>query len=115
MRSNDSFFGFWPLSRSSDRKVLDHYHKLACAAATIQAHVRSRREKGTLQFAREEYCRRLVAIRLGALFRGRKAKMMYKELKQIRKDRFVSALKIQCAFRCHMARKRVNRLRERRW
>jgi hypothetical protein len=57
IRNNSSFLGFWPHARIADRKEINNYHKRAHAAAIIQACVRSRREKGTILRAKEEYCK----------------------------------------------------------
>lgn len=113
-KTNESFFGFWPLSRTKDRKVIKNYHKVVCSAAKIQALIRSYREKETLQHARENRAKQQVAIYLGALFRGRKARMEFGKLKLNRKERHLSSLKIQCAFRSFLAKKRVIRFREKR-
>ncbi|KAK1732437.1 endoplasmic reticulum-Golgi intermediate compartment protein [Skeletonema marinoi] len=110
LRSNASYFGAWPLSRIENRKIIKHYHKRACAAAKIQALVRSRQEKDTLQHAREEYAKKRVAIRIGALHRGRKARVLFKKLKKARKQHQVSCRKLQCAFRCFAAKKARARL-----
>ncbi|KAL3775761.1 hypothetical protein ACHAW5_005331 [Stephanodiscus triporus] len=115
LKTNSSFLGFWPLSRTDDRKDIIHYHKRACSAAVIQARVRSRKEKDTLKRAREEYSKKRVAILIGALYRGRKARRRYRDLKRLRKQRLASVLRIQCAFRCRLSRKKRLRLRERRW
>ena len=115
LKSNDSFLGFFPISRTNDHKVVNHYHKRFCSAAVIQARVRARREKDTLKRARGEYAKRRVAILIGALHRGRKARMHYRELKRAKKKRMASALRLQCAFRCRLSRKKKLRLRERRW
>eukprot|EP00984_Skeletonema_dohrnii_P026743 scaffold16135_cov126-Skeletonema_dohrnii-CCMP3373.AAC.3 len=110
LRSNASYFGAWPLSRIENRKIIKHYHKRACAAAKIQALVRSRQEKDTLQRAREEYAKKRVAVRIGALLRGRKARVLFKKLKKARKQQQVSCRKLQCAFRCYTAKKAREKL-----
>ena len=115
IRSNASYQGFWPLDRLADRKKINHYHKRAHSAAIIQALARSRREKDTLKQAREEYCKKRVAVRISALFRGRKARRYCRELKKAKKERLRSTKMIQCAYRCHLARKRVRRKREIKW
>jgi len=115
LKSNASFHGFWPLARTKDRKEINFYHKIACSAAIIQARVRSRREKGTLMRAKERHCKKRVAVLIGALFRGGKARLRYKELKRAKKALLVNSLRIQCSFRCRIARKRLNRQREKRW
>ncbi|KAL7553593.1 hypothetical protein ACHAWF_016896 [Thalassiosira exigua] len=115
LRTNASFHGFWPLNRVSHRKHVLHYHNRACSAAVIQARVRARREKDTLIRAKEEYCKKRVAILVGALFRGRKARRHYRELRRAKKELLISSLRIQCAFRCRLARKQVSRAREKRW
>ena len=115
MRNNSSFHGFFPLNRANDRKIVNHYHRRACAAAIIQARVRSLKEKDTLMLARIEYCKKRVAIRIGALFRGRKARMHYQEMKRRKKELLINSLRLQCAFRCRIARKRLNRQRELKW
>ena len=115
MRRNTSFHGFWPLNRTNDRKLVNHYHKRACAAAIIQARVRSLKEKDTLMLARKEYCKKRVAIRIQSVFRGRKARMLFGELKRRKKELLINSLRLQCAFRCRIARKRLNRQRELKW
>jgi len=115
LRSNDSYLGAWPQSRVDDRKMIKHYHKRACAAAKIQALVRSRQEKDTLQRAREEYAKKRVAVRIGALHRGRKARELFKKLKLARKQQQVSCRKLQCAFRCHSSKKVIARLRKQKY
>lgn len=110
LRSNNSYFGAWPLSRIEDRKIIKQQHKRACAAAKIQALVRSRQEKETLQLAREEYAKKRVAVRIGALFRGRKARELFKKRMMARKQQQVSCRKLQCAFRCFSAKKARERL-----
>ena len=115
LKSNSSFLGFWPLDRTDDRKIIDLYHKRACSAAIIQARVRSRRERDTLKRAREVYSKKKVAILIGALYRGRKARRLTRELRRARKERLRSVLLLQCAFRCRMSRKKRLRLRERKW
>ena len=115
IRNNSSFQGFWPHARIADRKEINNYHTRAHAAEIIQACVRSRREKGTILRAKEEYCKRRIAILMGALFRGRNTRRYCRELKRTKKKRFISAKIIQCAFRCHAARKRANRRREIKW
>ena len=110
LRSNESYLGAWPLSRVDDRKIIKLYHKRACAVAKIQALVRSRQEKDTLQRAREEYARKRVALRIGALLRGRKARGLFKRLKLARKQQQVSCIKLQCAFRCYSSKKAMKRL-----
>lgn len=110
LRSNSSYFGAWPLSRIEDRQFIKHYHRRACAAAKIQALVRSRQEKETLQRAREEYAKKVVAVKIGALLRGRKARELVKERKMTRKRQQVSCRKLQCAFRCFSAKKARERL-----
>ena len=114
-RSNASFHGFWPLSRTNDRKEINIYHNRARSAATIQARVRSRRERDTLMSVKREFYKRRVAVLVGALIRGGKARLRYKELKLAKKLLVVSSLRLQCALRCHIARKRSNRQREKRW
>ncbi|KAL7538021.1 hypothetical protein ACHAXR_008227 [Thalassiosira sp. AJA248-18] len=115
LRSNTSFHGFWPLSRTNDRKEINHYHKRASAAAIIQARVRSRRERDTLIRAKQAYCKKRVAILIGALYRGRKARRYFRDLKRAKKELLMNSLRLQCAFRCRIARKRLNRQREKRW
>lgn len=110
LRSNSSYFGAWPLSRIEDRKIIKHYHKQACAAAKIQALVRSRQEKDTLQRAREQFAKKRVAVQIGALLRGRKARELFKKLKLARKQQLVTCRKLQCAFRCYAAKKARRRL-----
>jgi hypothetical protein len=111
LKSNSSFLGFWPLARTDDRKVINHYHKRACSAAIIQAHVRARREKDTLKRAREEYAKKRVAILIGALYRGQKTRRHYRELKRAKKKYMASVVRLQCAFRCHLSWKKRLRLR----
>ena len=77
--------------------------------------MRSRKERDTLASARERSCRKRVAILLGARYRGRKAQRRFRELKCRRKQLLVSSLRLQCAFRCRLARKRLNRQREKQW
>ncbi|KAL7450418.1 hypothetical protein ACHAWC_002336, partial [Mediolabrus comicus] len=110
LRCNDSYLGAWPLSRVDDRKAIKHYHVRACAAATIQAVIRSRREKDTLQRAREARAKKKVAIRIGALFRGGKAREHFKKLKIARKRKQANAMKLQCVFRCYSSKKALERL-----
>ena len=111
LKSNASFLGFWPLARTNDRRVVNHYHKRACSSRLVSV----QGGKDTLKRAREEYAKRRVAILIGALYRGRKARMHYRELKRAKKRRMASALRLQCAFRCRLSRKKKLRLRERRW
>lgn len=115
LRSNDSYLGAWPLSRVDDRKVIKQYHKRACAAAKIQALVRALQEKDTLQRAREEYAKKRVAIRIGALLRGRKARELCKKLMLSRKQQQVCCLKLQCAFRCYSSKKVMARLHKQKY
>lgn len=115
LKSNASFLGFWPLDRTDDRKIINLYHKRACSAAIIQARVRSRRERDTLKRAREVYSRKKVAILIGALYRGRKARRLTKNLRRARKERLRSVLLLQCAFRCRLSRKKRLKLRRRKW
>ena len=114
LRSNNSYFGAWPLSRVADRRTINLYHKRACAAAKIQALVRSRQEKDTLQRARVAYAKKLVALRIGALLRGGKARRTFMMMKMERKRQIVSCRKLQCAFRCHAAKRVRRRLQRKR-
>jgi hypothetical protein len=98
-RSNASFHGFWPLSRTNDRKEINIYHNRARSAATIQARVRSRRERDTLMSVKREFYKRRVAVLVGALIRGGKARLRYKELKLAKKLLVVSSHRRQCALR----------------
>jgi hypothetical protein len=110
LRCNDSYLGAWPLSRVDDRKAINHYHKRGCAATKIQALVRSSHEKETLQRAREEHAKKRVAVRIGALLRRRKARELFKKLKLTRKKQQASSIKMQCAFRCYLSKKALERL-----
>ena len=58
LKSNPSFLGFWPLSRTDACKDINQYHKRACSATVIQACVCSWKEKDTLKQAREEYSKK---------------------------------------------------------
>jgi len=115
LKSNSSYIGLWPLTRVSDRKVINTYHKRSTSAAIIQARVRTMKERDTLRLAREKYCRKRVAILVGAVFRGRAARRLYRELKRRKKELLISSLRLQCAFRCRLARKRLGRQKEKTW
>eukprot|EP00956_Cyclotella_meneghiniana_P017213 scaffold27829_cov64-Cyclotella_meneghiniana.AAC.13 len=112
---NASYLGYWPVSRSDDRKVIDAYHKKTTVCTTIQARFRSRREKDTLRLAKEQYCKKRVAIWLGARFRAGKARCLFRAMKRQRKEVLTNTLMIQCAFRIRMSKKKAGRMREKRW
>ena len=115
LKSNSSFHGYYPLARINDRKIINRHHKRACAAAVIQAYVRTRRERDTLTRAREERGRKRVAILIGALYRGRRDRRHFRELRRRKKELLISTLRLQCTFMCRIARKRLNRQREMQW
>ena len=115
LRHNESFLGFWCLSRLDDRRAINLFRKREVSATAIQARVRTGLERDTLRRAREAQCRRKVAVLLGAQYRGGRARATFRKLKSERRRKLLNALRLQCAFRCRIARKRRNRQRERRW
>ena len=115
LRHNESFLGFWCLSRLDDRRAISLFRKREMSATAIQALVRTRHERDTLRRAREAHCRKKVAVLLGAQYRGGRARVTFRELKSERRRKLFNALRLQCAFRCRIARKRLSRQRERRW
>lgn len=103
------------MNRSEDRKQIDAYFKQATMCTTIQAKFRAHKEKDTLRLAKEQYCKKRVAVWLGAMYRAGKARCMFREMKLQRKKRLINALRIQCAFRVRMSKKKAKRLRDKRW
>ena len=115
LKNNAGFHGFWPLSRTDDRKVMNIYHERARSAAIIQARVRARRERDTLLLAKRDFYKKRAAVLVGARLRGGRARRRYRREQRARKRRVASSLRLQCALRCRLARKRARRQREKRW
>ena len=115
LKVNNSFFGFWPLSRVEDRTLINHHYNTAKSAIKIQSIFRSMKGR---QYAKQKRARHKITKKstlIAALWRGRVARKMVKEWKQNLWLRKVSTIKLQCFFRCFLARNNVRKMKGKRW
>ena len=105
IKTNQSYLGFWPMSRVSDRKFINDYGLTIHAAVKIQAFCRRILGCKVVGIARMKRKRILSTIRLQAFWRGIKIRKWINALKARKYLEEESILKIQCWFRCQLAKK----------
>ena len=115
MKNNNSFLGFWPLSRIRDRKIINDYGLKSKHAATIQAMYRAWKDSQNVQRAREDHSRKKVATLLSALWRGRQGRLLAKDLRKKKWTQNKVAVNLQCWARVVFAKKQYEIMRRRRW
>ena len=115
IKTNNSYFGFWPLSRTRDRKVINDYGLRSRHATTIQSMFRARKDAQIVQCARENYSRKKVSTLLSAIWRGHQARLFAKDLRKKKWIQNKEAVKLQCWSRVILAKKKYEVMRRRRW
>ena len=115
VKKNHSFFGLWPMSRPIDRKAINAHGRLSNHATKIQANFRAQKDRNIAAHARAEFCKKKVAIKLGAAWRGRGARKVVRRMCHGRWLRHVMAMRLQCFFRSYAAKRKSLRMRQRQW
>lgn len=115
LKSNDTFFGFFALPRSGDRKIIFKYRKTFESAVTIQATVRARKDKDIVKRARDKFHMLTTATKIAALWRGRCDRIFAKQCRYERWLCRIMVIKLQCFFRAFQSKKRLQKLKDRRW
>ncbi len=115
LKVNDSYFGYLAQSRTDDRMKINEYSHSAKCAARIQATVRGHKDRGIVAKARESYALKKNATLVAALWRGRVARRFVKECRKNDWLRKTAAIKLQCFFRCNLAKDYVQKMKDKRW
>ena len=115
IKINQSYLGFWPISRVSDRIIINKYGQMIHAVIKIQAFFRFVISYKVVSIARNKRNRTLSTIRLQAFCRGGLARKWVRALKTQKCIEEKSILKIQCWFRCQRAKQAVSMQRKLKW
>jgi len=115
IKKNNSFFGLWPLSRSSEREFMTEHKKRRNAIEKIQSMCRLRndRKRVTSMIEKRELHRGVKQLQ--AVWRGSKARRDFTKLIRAREKRTLMAIRIQCIRRLCVASKVLSKLRVERW
>lgn len=119
MKKSDSFFGFYPLPRASDRKAIDFYAKRFRAATKIQAWFRGVldvRIRCIPKLLKMNFCKLKTAIRMQSLYRGIQARCYFqKHIVERLQTELRTCIRIQSWFRCFKARQTLRYLQHMNW
>jgi hypothetical protein len=115
LKNDTSAFGFFALPRSQDIRIIYDYDRRLLSIIKIQAIARAWKHRKLAEKVKERYNMAKVSTFLAAIRRRQLAKKRMNELRYDRWRRWIAALKIQCWYRAHMARRLSDALRRKRW
>ena len=115
LRRNDTFFGLWPLSRATERIVINDYGTLLRACTKIQSLYRARKDRQRTMVKKEAYCKAKAALKLQARWRGRKDRERVKMLRWEKNMRGEAAIRIQNMYKAWVGRKWLRAKRHAKW
>jgi len=115
MKWNDSFFGMWPLSRATDRMVIDNYGLVYRSATKLQSVYRAKKDRQYAWVKKEEFCREKAARLCQARWRGRMDRAKARNVKKARNMRDAMATRIQNMYTAWKGRKWLRDKRKLKW
>lgn len=72
LKNKESSFGFYPVSRAEDRKMINAYSRKYRAATRLQAKFRNLKAQKRAFQLKQGFCRKKVAVCVQSIWRGNK-------------------------------------------